>query len=37
MGSTAELIPCTIKQEDGLDLLFGYLQRVFDYDKSKFY
>ena len=37
MGSTAELIPCTIKREDGLDLLFGYLQRVFDSDKSKFY
>ena len=37
MGSTVELIPCTIKQEDGLDLLFGYLQRVFDSDNSKFY
>jgi len=37
MGSTAELIPCTIKSEDGLDLLFGYLQRVFDSDKSKYY
>jgi GTPase SAR1 family protein len=37
MGSTAELIPCTIKSEDGLDLLFGYLQRIFDSDKSKFY
>ena len=37
MGSTAELIPCTIKREDGLDLLFGYLQRVFDSDESKFY
>ncbi|MFX1340401.1 MAG: ATP/GTP-binding protein [Promethearchaeota archaeon] len=37
MGSTAELIPCTIKREDGLDLLFGYLQRVFDSDKSKYY
>lgn len=37
MGSTAELIPCTIKREDGLDLLFGYLQRIFDSDKSKFY
>lgn len=37
MGSTAELIPCTIKREDGLDLLFGYLQRVFDSYTSKFY
>ncbi|MFX0040153.1 MAG: ATP/GTP-binding protein [Promethearchaeota archaeon] len=37
MGSTAELIPCSIKEEDGLDLLFGYLQRIFDSDKSKFY
>jgi GTPase SAR1 family protein len=37
MGSTAELIPCTTKKEDGLDLLFGYLQRVFDSDKSPFY
>ncbi|MFX1327461.1 MAG: ATP/GTP-binding protein [Promethearchaeota archaeon] len=37
MGSTAELIPCTIKEEQGLDLLFGYLQRIFDSDKSKFY
>ena len=37
MGSTAELIPCTTRREDGLDLLFGYLQRVFDSDKSRFY
>lgn len=37
MGSTAELIPCTIKEEHGLDLLFGYLQRIFDSDESKFY
>lgn len=37
MGSTAELIPCTIKREDGLDLLFAYLQRVFDSYTSKFY
>jgi hypothetical protein len=37
MGSTAELIPCTVKEENGLDLLFGYLQRIFDSDKSKFY
>jgi ribosome biogenesis GTPase A len=34
MGSTAELIPCSVKQEDGLDLLFGYLQRIFDEEKS---
>lgn len=37
MGSTAELIPITTKHESGLDLLFGYLQRVFDSDESKFY
>jgi GTPase SAR1 family protein len=37
MGSTPELIPCTIREENGLDLLFGSLQRVFDSDKSKFY
>ncbi|MFX0029076.1 MAG: ATP/GTP-binding protein [Candidatus Hermodarchaeota archaeon] len=37
MGSTSELIPCSTKEEDGLDLLFGYLQRIFDSDKSKFY
>ena len=37
MGSTAELIPCTIKEEEGLDLIFGYLQRIFDSDKSRFY
>jgi GTPase SAR1 family protein len=37
MGSTAELIPCTVRGEGGLDLLFGYLQRVFDNDKSRFY
>jgi len=37
MGSTAELIPCTTKEESGLDLLFGYLQRIFDSDESKFY
>ena len=37
MGSTAELIPCTIREEHGLDLLFGSLQRVFDSDKSRFY
>ena len=37
LGSTSELIPCSIKEEDGLDLLFGYLQRIFNDDKSKFY
>ncbi|MFW9770985.1 MAG: ATP/GTP-binding protein [Candidatus Thorarchaeota archaeon] len=37
MGSTSELIPCSIREENGLDLLFGALQRVFDSDKSKFY
>jgi GTPase SAR1 family protein len=37
MGSTAELIPCTIKEEKGLDLIFGYLQRIFDSDESRFY
>jgi GTPase SAR1 family protein len=37
MGSTAELIPCTTKEEKGLDLIFAYLQRIFDSDKSRFY
>jgi GTPase SAR1 family protein len=37
LGSTSELIPCSIKEEHGADLLFGYLQRIFDDDKSKFY
>ena len=37
LGSTSELIPCSIKEEYGADLLFGYLQRIFDEDKSKFY
>lgn len=37
LGSTAELVPCTIKEDGGLDLLFGYLQRIFDSDKSSFY
>lgn len=37
LGSTSELIPCSTKEEDGLDLLFGYLQRIFNDDKSKFY
>jgi len=34
LGSTAELIPCTIKEDRGLDLMFGYLQRIFDSEKS---
>jgi hypothetical protein len=37
MGSTAELIPCSTKDEHSMDLIFGYLQRVFDSDKSKYY
>ncbi|MFX0017283.1 MAG: ATP/GTP-binding protein [Promethearchaeota archaeon] len=37
MGSTSELMPCSIKEEDGLDILFGSIQRVFDSDKSQFY
>jgi len=37
LGSTSELIPCSTKEENGLDMLFGYLQRVFDSDESKFY
>jgi hypothetical protein len=37
MGSTSELLPCSVKEEHGLDILFGYLQRIFDSDKSKFY
>jgi GTPase SAR1 family protein len=37
LGSTSELIPSSIKEERGLDLLFGYFQRIFDDDKSKFY
>ena len=37
LGSTSELISCSIKEERGLDYLFGYLQRIFDSDKSKFY
>ena len=37
LGSTSELIPCSIKEEEGLDLLFGYFQRVFESDRSKFY
>jgi GTPase SAR1 family protein len=35
LGSTAELVPCSTKEDHGLDLLFGYLQRVFDDEKSK--
>ncbi len=37
LGSTSELMPCSIKEEDGLDILFGSIQRVFDSDKSQFY
>ena len=36
LGSTAELIPVSTKEEAGLDLIFGYLQRIFDEEKSKF-
>ena len=37
MGSTSELVPCSTREEKGLDLLFGHLQRVFDSDKSRYY
>ena len=37
LGSTAELIPATTKDEEGLDIVFGHLQRVFDSDKSQYY
>jgi hypothetical protein len=37
LGSTSELIPCSIKEEQGLDLLFAYYQRIFDSDSSSFY
>jgi hypothetical protein len=37
MGSTAELIPCSTREEEGLSLIFAYLQRIFDSDESKFY
>ena len=37
LGSTAELVPCSVKEEEGISLLFGYLQRIFDSDESKFY
>ncbi len=34
LGSTAEIIPCSVREENGLDFLFGYLQRIFDEEKS---
>ena len=37
LGSTSELIPITTLREDGLDILFGTLQRIFNSDKSEFY
>ncbi len=37
LGSTSELISCSTREENGLDLYFGYLQRIFASDKSKFY
>ncbi len=37
LGSTSELIPLTTLRENGLDILFGTLQRIFDSDKSRFY
>jgi len=37
MGSTSELIPCSTREDNGLDIIFGHLQRVFNSDKSKFY
>lgn len=37
LGSTSELIPITTLREDGLNILFGTLQRIFDSDKSEFY
>ena len=37
MGSTSELIPCSVREANGLDFLFAYLQRIFDSDESKFY
>ena len=37
LGSTSELIPCSVREEHGIDMLFGYLQRIFDSDESKFY
>ena len=37
MGSTSELIPCSTREEKGLDYLFGHLQRIFDSDNSRYY
>jgi hypothetical protein len=37
MGSTSALVPCSVKEDDGLDILFGSLQRVFDSDESAHY
>jgi len=37
MGSTSELITCSVNESNGLDFLFAYLQRIFDSDESKFY
>ena len=37
MGSTSELIPCSTKEENSVDILFGSLQRIFNSDESKFY
>ena len=37
MGSTSELITCSVNEDSGLDLIFAYLQRIFDSDESKFY
>lgn len=37
LGSTSELIPITTLKENGLEILFGTLQRIFDSDKSEFY
>ncbi len=37
MGSTSELISCSVREANGLDFLFAYLQRIFDSDESKFY
>ena len=37
LGSTSELIPCSVREQNGLDLYFAYLQRIFDSDESKFY
>ncbi|MFX1313476.1 MAG: ATP/GTP-binding protein [Promethearchaeota archaeon] len=37
IGSTSELVACSTREEKGLDLLFGHLQRIFDHDKSRYY